>query len=67
MTRADFRALKTVSVGDESAERPNRAASIIPVITIFLSWGFHRLQPDADPRNGPFMGETTYTETDPLP
>ncbi|WP_298260169.1 ABC transporter permease subunit [uncultured Litoreibacter sp.] len=35
----DYTSLKTVTFGDESAVRPNRAASIISVVTIFLLWG----------------------------
>lgn len=35
----DFTSLKTVTFGDESAVRPNRAASILSIIVIFLLWG----------------------------
>jgi taurine transport system permease protein len=35
----DFTAMKTVTFGDESAVRPNRAASVISVAVIFLLWG----------------------------
>jgi len=35
----DFTSLKTVTFGDESAVRPDRWASVISVITIFLLWG----------------------------
>ena len=38
-TRADFTSLKTVTFGDESAVRPDRWASVISVVTIFLLWG----------------------------
>ena len=38
-TRRDFTSLKTVTFGDESAVRPDRAASVISVLTIFLLWG----------------------------
>ena len=37
--RHDFTSLKTVTFGDESAVRPDRAASVISVLTIFLIWG----------------------------
>ena len=37
--RHDFTSLKTVTFGDESAVRANRAASIISIFTIFLIWG----------------------------
>ena len=35
----DFTSLKTVTFGDESAVRPDRAASVISVLVIFLIWG----------------------------
>ncbi|TDT74120.1 taurine transport system permease protein [Litoreibacter halocynthiae] len=35
----DYTSLKTVTFGDESAVRPNRAASVISIVTIFLLWG----------------------------
>ena len=38
-TTRDFTARKTVTFGDESAVRPNRIASVISVLTIFLLWG----------------------------
>lgn len=62
--RVDFRALKTVTFGDESAVRPNRAASVISVVTIFLLWGAFTgssLVPIHAP--GPFKGDTTFTYT----
>ena len=34
----DYTSLKTVTFGDESAVRPNRAASIISVLSIFFMW-----------------------------
>ena len=37
--RHDFTSLKTVTFGDESAVRPNRWASVISVIVLFLIWG----------------------------
>jgi len=63
----DFTSLKTVTFGDESAIRPDRAASIISIIVVFLIWGAFtgsRLVPIHVP--GPFVGETqfTYTATD---
>ncbi|WP_415714646.1 ABC transporter permease [Roseibium sp.] len=59
--------LKTVTFGDESAIRPDRAASVISVIVIFLIWGAFtgsKWVPIHMP--GPFVGETsfTYTATD---
>ena len=63
----DFTSLKTVTFGDESAVTPDRWASIISVLTIFLLWGAFtgsKLVPIHAP--GPFMGDTsfTYTATD---
>ena len=37
-TRADFTSLKTVTFGDESAVKANRAASVISVLAIFALW-----------------------------
>lgn len=60
----DFTALKTVTFGDESAVRANRAASIISVITIFVIWGAFtgsKLLPIHVP--GPFIGDATFSYT----
>ncbi|MDB2407089.1 ABC transporter permease subunit [Jannaschia sp.] len=60
----DFTSLKTVTFGDESAVRPNRAASVISVIVIFLLWGAFTgssLVPLHVP--GPFVGDTSFTYT----
>ena len=35
----DYTSLKTVTFGDESAVRPNRWASVISVLVLFLIWG----------------------------
>ena len=62
--RQDFTALKTVTFGDESAVRPNRIASIISVVVIFLLWAAFTgssLSPLHVP--GPFLGETRFTYT----
>ena len=59
--RNDFTSLKTVTFGDESAIRPDRAASIISIVVIFLLWGAFtgsRLVPFHVP--GPFVGETSF-------
>ena len=37
--RKDYTSLKTVTFGDESAVSPNRPASIISVLAIFMIWG----------------------------
>jgi len=62
--RADFTSLKTVTFGDESAVAPNRVASVVSIVTIFLIWGAFtnsKLVPIHVP--GPFVGETSFTYT----
>jgi len=61
---SDFTARKTVTFGDESAVRPDRAASVISVAVIFLVWGAFTgsaLVPFHAP--GPFLGDTSFTYT----
>jgi taurine transport system permease protein len=65
--RTDFTGLKTVTFGDESAVAPDRIASVVSIVAIFLIWGAFtgsRLTPLHVP--GPFLGTTdfTYTATD---
>ncbi|AWZ19521.1 binding-protein-dependent transport systems inner membrane component [Roseovarius sp. TM1035] len=60
----DFTSLKTVTFGDESAVRPDRWASVISIVTIFLIWGAFtgsKWVPIHAP--GPFMGDTEFTYT----
>ncbi len=60
----DFTALKTVTFGDESAVRPNRIASVISVLVIFLLWGAFTgssITPIHVP--GPFVGEGGFSYT----
>ncbi|WP_043919184.1 ABC transporter permease subunit [Jannaschia aquimarina] len=60
----DYTSLKTVTFGDESAVRPNRWASVISVVVLFLIWGAFTgssLSPIHVP--GPFMGDTSFTYT----
>lgn len=62
--RHDLTSLKTVTFGDESAIVPDRVASIISILSIFLIWGAFtgsRLVPLHVP--GPFVGETSFTYT----
>ena len=62
----DYTSLKTVTFGDESAVRPNRAAGIISILTIFLLWGIFtgsNLLPGFLHAPGPFEGTTTFTYT----
>jgi taurine transport system permease protein len=64
----DLTSRKTVTFGDESAITPDRAASVISIVAIFLIWGAFtgsKLVPLHVP--GPFVGTTsfTYTATNP--
>ncbi len=60
----DINSLKTVTFGDESAIRPDRAASVISIAVIFLIWGAFtgsKWMPIHVP--GPYMGTTEFTYT----
>ena len=62
--RHDYTSLKTVTFGDESAIVPDRVASVISVLSIFLIWGAFTgstIVPLHVP--GPFVGETAFTYT----
>jgi taurine transport system permease protein len=62
--RNDFTSLKTVTFGDESAVRPDRAASVISILALFLIWGAFtgsKFVPLHVP--GPFIGDTSFTYT----
>lgn len=62
--KEDFTSLKTVTFGDESAVVPNRWASILSVLTIFVLWGAFtgsKWVPIHAP--GPFVGDTSFTYT----
>ena len=62
----DYTSLKTVTFGDESAVRPNRAASIISVFSIFFMWATFTgssLIPSFLHMPGPFEGTTTFNYT----
>ena len=66
--RHDYTALKTVTFGDESAVRPDRWASVISILTIFLLWGAFtgsKWVPVHAP--GPFVGDTQFTYTSEAP
>lgn len=63
---SDYTSLKTVTFGDESAVRPDRAASIISIITIFVLWASFTgsaLIPSFLHMPGPFMGTTQFELT----
>jgi len=62
----DYTSLKTVTFGDESAVRPNRAAGIISVLTLFLLWAMFTgssLIPGFLHAPGPFAGQTSFEYT----
>ncbi|MEM9224310.1 MAG: ABC transporter permease subunit [Pseudomonadota bacterium] len=62
--RNDITSRKTVTFGDESAIRSDRAASIISIVVIFLIWGAFtgsKWVPIHVP--GPFIGDTSFTYT----
>ena len=62
----DYTSLKTVTFGDESAVTPNRIASVVSVLTIFLLWGAFtgsKLVPGFLHAPGPFVGDATFTYT----
>ncbi|MEP0961508.1 MAG: ABC transporter permease [Roseobacter sp.] len=62
----DYTSLKTVTFGDESAVRPNRAAGVISILTIFVMWGIFTgssLLPGFLHAPGPFVGTTSFTYT----
>ncbi len=66
----DYTSLKTVTFGDESAVRSNRAASVISIATIFVIWGAFTgstLLPKFMHAPGPFVGDTSFTYTAELP
>jgi taurine transport system permease protein len=64
--RRDYSSLKTVTFGDESAVTPNRAASVISILTLFLLWGMFTgssLLPRFLHMPGPFQGLATFEYT----
>ncbi len=66
--RMDFTSLKTVTFGDESAVRPNRAASVLSILTIFLLWvAFTNSTLPLPQAPAPFLGDMTFTYTATLP
>lgn len=65
-TRRDFTSLKTVTFGDESAVSPNRVASVVSILTLFLIWGSFtgsKLLPSFLHAPGPTTGEAELTYT----
>ncbi|MFW2543422.1 ABC transporter permease [Primorskyibacter sp. 2E107] len=65
-TVRDYTSLKTVTFGDESAVTPNRIASVVSILAIFLLWGAFTgstLLPSFLHAPGPFIGKATFTYT----
>jgi taurine transport system permease protein len=65
-TKDGYTALKTVTFGDESAVRPNRAAGIISILTLFLLWGMFTGSawiPGFLHAPAPYKGETSFEYT----
>ncbi|WP_421905139.1 ABC transporter permease [Mameliella sp.] len=65
-TVTDYTSLKTVTFGDESAVTPNRIASVISVLSIFLLWGAFTgssYVPRFLHAPGPFIGDAVFTYT----
>lgn len=63
---SDYTSLKTVTFGDESAVKPDRIASVISIVTIFVLWGSFTgsaLLPSFLHMPGPFMGQTQFELT----
>lgn len=66
-TKDDYTSLKSVTFGDESAVRANRAASILSVLAIFLLWvGFTNSSLPLPKAKGPFQGDVSFTYTSTL-
>jgi taurine transport system permease protein len=64
LTKNGYSERKTVTFGDESAITPNRTASIISVLTLFIIWAAFtdsKLIPIHVP--GPFTGDTSFSYT----
>ncbi|MDU8911880.1 ABC transporter permease [Aestuariicoccus sp. MJ-SS9] len=62
----DYTSLKTVTFGDESAVTPNRIASVVSILSIFLLWGAFtgsKMIPSFLHAPGPFIGEASFTYT----
>lgn len=65
-TVKDYTSLKTVTFGDESAVRPNRAAGMISIVTIFFIWAMFtgsNLLPSFLHAPAPFVGQVEFTYT----
>ncbi len=62
----DYTSLKTVTFGDESAVRPNRAAGVLSILTLLFLWGMFTgstVLPKFLHAPGPFAGQTSFEYT----
>jgi taurine transport system permease protein len=67
---SDYTARKTVTFGDESAVQPDRAASVLSIVTIFVLWGMFTgsaLVPGWLHMPGPFAGVAEFEYTARMP
>lgn len=66
-SKRDYTALKTVTFGDESAVRANRAASVLSVLTILFLWiAFTNSTIPLPQAPGPYQGEFSFSYTSTL-
>ncbi len=66
MRRTGFSSLKTVTFGDESAVTPDRRASVLSILALFLLWASFTgssLVPAFLHMPGPTLGPQTFTHT----
>ncbi len=64
--KKDYRSLKTVTFGDESAVTSNTVASVVSIVLIFVLWGAFtgsKLLPGFLHAPGPFVGDGSFTYT----
>ena len=66
--RKGYNKLKTVTFGDESAVVPNRIASVLSILTVFMLWvAFTNSSIPLPKLPGPFQGDMNFTYTATLP
>jgi len=59
-----FNERKTVTFGDESAVKPNRVASVVSIVVLFLIWGaFTNSKLTPIHVAGPYIGDTSFSYT----
>jgi taurine transport system permease protein len=66
--REGYNSLKTVTFGDESAVKPNRIASVLSILTVFMLWvAFTNSSIPLPKLPGPYQGDMSFTYTATLP